>query len=319
MLHSRRIGAVLVVVTVLPAMVWAIEATPTDRQMAVTIDDLPVALGGRHDLGQRETITRDLLAVLAEHGVPAVGFVNESKLEVDGSIEPRMVGLLEQWLAAGFELGNHTYSHPDLHRVPLDEWLADALRGERQLRPLVAQRGETLRYFRHPFLHVGQSPEVQQAVTAWLADHGYTVAPVTVDNSEWIYGRAYAGPFNDGDRALMAKIGRSYVDYMLSVVSFYEGQAETIVGRPIPQVLLIHAYALNADHLDALLDRLEADGWTWVTLEQALADPVFRRPIDGYTGSAGITWLHRWAITEGRDRSVLEGEPAVPAWVEALR
>ncbi len=319
MLPSGRARALLAaLLTMAAVVVGAADSEPQIRQMAVTIDDLPVALGSRHDLGQREKITRDLVAVLAEHGVPAVGFVNESKLETDGAVDPRMVALLEGWLDAGLELGNHTFSHPDLHRVPVEEWLADAARGERLLRPMVERRGGVLRYFRHPFLHVGRTVQVQQTAAAWLADHGYTVAPVTVDNSEWIYGRAYADPYNAGDRAVMSKIAASYVEYMLDVVSYFEGQSTAILGRPIPQILLIHAYALNADHLGTLLDRLEAGGWTWITLEQALADPVYRRPIDGYTGSGGITWLHRWAITEGLDRGVFTGEPEVPAWVEEL-
>jgi peptidoglycan/xylan/chitin deacetylase (PgdA/CDA1 family) len=193
--------------------------------------------------------------------------------------------------------------------------MADVVRGERTAKPLVEAAGGRWRWFRHPYLHVGRSVEVQQETAAFLAARGYTVAPVTVDNSEWVYGRAYAAAMNAGDRELMAKLGADYQRYMLEVVDFYEGQAGAIVGRPIPQVLLIHAYALNADHLGALLAALERREYRWITLEEALADPVFRQPIDGYTGAGGITWLHRWAITEGLDREIFEGEPEVPEWV----
>jgi peptidoglycan/xylan/chitin deacetylase (PgdA/CDA1 family) len=286
--------------------------------MAVTIDDLPVSLSSRHSHAQLVRITEDLLETLGERGVPAVGFVNESKLETEGTVDPRKVALLERWLEAGLELGNHTYSHPDLHRIELEDWLADAARGERRLRPLVEGRGSTLRYFRHPFLHVGRSVETQRKVAGWLAARGYTVAPVTVDNSEWVYGRAYAGAYNAGDAELQRRIANSYLDYMTEVVSYYEDQALKIAGRPIPQVLLVHAYALNADHLGALLDRLTARGWVWISLEEALADPVYSRPIDGYTGRGGITWLHRWALTEGLDPAIFAGEPAVPRWIEEL-
>ncbi|MBV8518049.1 MAG: hypothetical protein JO197_11675 [Acidobacteria bacterium] len=44
--------------------------------------------------------------------------------------------------------------------------------------------------------------------------------------------------------------------------------------------------------------------------------PAYRKSVDGYTGAGGITWLHRWAITEGRDRAIFAGEPRVPHWVE---
>jgi peptidoglycan/xylan/chitin deacetylase (PgdA/CDA1 family) len=295
------------------------DVSPKVRFMAVTVDDLPVALGSRHSEEQWRRITNDLLAALSKHGVPAVGFVNESRLETDGAVNPTKVRVLESWLDAGMELGNHTYSHPDLHRISVEEWLADAEKGERILRPMLEKRGKPLRYFRHPFLHTGRSVEVQHTVAGWLAEKGYAVSPVTVDNSEWVYGRAYSGAYNSSNRKLLTKIGASYVDYMLEVVKYYEGQAQAIVGRSIPHILLIHAYALNADHLDTLLDRLESRGYTWISLEEALTDPVYQRPVHGYNGSGGITWLHRWAITQNLDRSIFKGEPEVPVWIEELR
>lgn len=291
-------------------------ASPTpDRRMAITLDDLPVGPPGRHTTAQQEEITAGLLATLAEHDVPVVGFVNEAKLESDGEVDPERVALLERWLDAGQELGNHGHSHLDLHTVDPERWMADVLRGERVTRPLVEGRGGTLRWFRHPFLHTGRSPEVQRRTERFLADHGYRVAPVTVDNGEWIYADAYADAWNRGDGAAMDRLGEDYVRYMLEVVEFYEAQAERIVGGALPHVLLLHAYALNADRLDALLTRLEERGYRWIPLDEALEHPAYDRPTHGYTGPGGITWLHRWAITEGLDPALFRGEPEVPQWV----
>lgn len=293
-------------------------AAVSKRLMAVTVDDLPVAQPSWHSEAQMDRITADLLTAFAEHGVPAVGFVNEGKLVRQGAVEAFRLGLLRRWLAAGLELGNHGYGHLDLHRVPADEWMADVVRGEAVTRPLAEAAGGSYRYFRHPFLHVGTSVGVQRETLAFLGERGYTVAPVTVDNSEWVYGRAYANAYNAADEALMERLGRDYLRYMLEVVEYYEGQSEAIVGRAIPHVLLVHAYALNADWLDRLLTALEARGYSWITLDAALADPVYARPIDGFTGQGGITWLHRWAITEGLDRSIFAGEPEVPEWVDRM-
>lgn len=290
-----------------------------ERLMAVTIDDLPVAQMSWHSDEQMNRITTDLLATLTKHRVPAVGFVNEGKLETNGEVNAFRLGLLARWLEAGFELGNHGYAHLDLHKVPPEEWKADVVLGETQTRKLVEASGGKLRYFRHPFLHTGLSVEVQTDTYDFLRSHGYTVAPVTIDNSEWVYGRAYAKAYNDGDEELQQRIGRDYIRYMLEVVDFYEGQSEAIVGRAFPHVLLVHAYALNADWLEELLIELEHRGYGWVSLEKALDDPVYQRPIDGWTGMGGITWLHRWAITEGVDRSVFDGEPEPPEWIAAIR
>lgn len=286
--------------------------------MAVTVDDLPVGPPNRHTTEQQERITARLLAALTAHRVPAVGFVNEAKLEVDGAVDPRRVALLERWLDAGMELGNHGHSHLDLHRVGVASWQEDVLRGERVIRPLVEKRGRKLQWFRHPFLHAGRSAEVQNQVEAFLAARGYRVAPVTIDNGEWMYGGAYAGAWNRGDQALMTRLGEDYLRYMQDMVAFYEEQSESIVKRRIPQVLLIHAYALNADRLGELLERLERRGYRWVSLAEALEDPAYRLSAGGYVGDAGITWLHRWAITARMDPRIFRGEPEVPGWVEAL-
>lgn len=39
---------------------------------------------------------------------------------------------------------------------------------------------------------------------------------------------------------------------------------------------------------------------------------------DLYTGSGGITWLHRWALTQGKRGDFFQGEPEVDAFINAL-
>ncbi|AKS41620.1 polysaccharide deacetylase family protein [Wenzhouxiangella marina] len=287
--------------------------------LAVTIDDLPVGPPSRHDLDQQTRITERLLAVLRARAVPAIGFVNEARLEREGELDPERVALLRRWLDAGMALGNHGYEHLSLHRVEPEIWIEDALRGDIVTRRLLAERGMTPVWFRHPYLHVGRSAEIQRMTAQALAERGYRIAPVTVDNGEWVYADAYARAWNANDRESMERIGRDYLRYMLEMVVFYENQSLAIVGEPIPQTLLIHANALNADYLGPLLDALSERGYRFVDLEQATKHPAYQRPIHGYTGPGGITWLHRWALTAGVDASVFRGEPEVPDWVDALR
>lgn len=150
------------------------------RKVAVTIDDLPANLFGG-DIEDWQQMTATLLDGLVRHQVPAVGFVNGSKLHVDGSAEPdpARVALLQAWVDAGLELGNHSYSHPDLHNTPLEQYQRDVLRGALVTSRILAAAGRTPRYFRHPFLHTGVDLPTRDAFHAFLADHGYQVAPVT--------------------------------------------------------------------------------------------------------------------------------------------
>lgn len=292
-------------------------SAPSGRAVAVTFDDLPVVSVLPLDQAQREALTTALLNAIGRHQVPAIGFVNENKLaDSAGPPDPLRVALLQRWLDAGLELGNHTWSHPDLHRIPLREFEAEVLRGEVVTRRLLAARGKTPRYFRHPFLHTGRSVAVRDSLTAFLAEHGYRVAPVTIDNADYVFAAAYDRVLSGGDRAGAARVRATYLDYMDSVAAFYERQSLAILGREPPQVLLLHASRLNADAFDDLATMLARRGYRFIPLEEALADPAYASA-DSYTGPAGITWLHRWAMTAGISPTVFQGEPDAPGWIAA--
>ncbi len=282
--------------------------------IAVTVDDLPLQAVRDRSTADIATINAGLLDALRQHEIEAVGFVNEVKLEVDGGVDPQRVDVLSAWLEAGHELGNHSYSHPNLHATPIDEYLADIDRGDAVIRPLAERHGSSVRYFRHPFLRTGRSIETRDAVHRWLSANGYMVAPVTIDNSEWIYSAAYDRAHRSADEALKHRLGESYVDYMAAKTAFFVDNGRSMFDRDIAQVLLIHANRLNADWFDALADRLRTDGHSFIDLDTALADPAFDSD-DLSTGPGGISWLHRWILAADVDRSILAGEPRTPQWV----
>ncbi len=119
---------------------------PAARSIAITFDDLPaVSLVGKLDSSEA-VATAKLLRTLQEMRVPAIGFVNEGKLDPSGNgkPDPQRLAVLRQWLDAGLELGNHTYSHQSFHKSSAEEFTADILRGEAQTRPLMAAYGKQL-------------------------------------------------------------------------------------------------------------------------------------------------------------------------------
>ncbi len=265
-------------------------------EIAVTFDDLPLMNAG---------LTRELLGQLTARKIPVVGFVNTRKV---GD-----VALLDRWMEAGFELGNHTYSHLDLHHASPEAFEDDIVKGETPLRDVVRRHRGTLRYFRHPMLHTGRTDEVRERIDAFLAKRGYTVAPVTIDNSEWIFARAY-DLAEDGDQK---KVVAAYLDYMLAKVAYHDDEAKKLFGREIRQVLLVHANALNAHAFGTLADRLKKRGHRFITLERALEDPAYRSR-DGWRGAGGISWLDRWAITRGVPKGFFASEPKTPRWIQDL-
>ena len=70
---------------------------------------------------------------------------------------------------------------------------------------------------------------------------------------------------------------------MESIVAFFEARSIEVVGREFPQVLLLHANQLNADLMPDLLAMFRRRGYTFVSLDRALADEAYRLP-DDYAG-----------------------------------
>jgi hypothetical protein len=134
---------------------------------------------------------------------------------------------------------------------------------------------------------------------------------VTIDNQEWVFAAAYLRARERQDAEQMEQITTAYFEHIEACVQYYRELSARLFRRDIPQVLLLHANQLNADHIDELLARLRAGGAEFVTLEQAVSDPAYQSA-DSYVGPRGLSWLQRWALS--RELPVPE-EPREPVWV----
>jgi peptidoglycan/xylan/chitin deacetylase (PgdA/CDA1 family) len=275
------------------------------REVAITIDDLPRGGdGGARSLVEVRALTERLLRPFRDQGIPVIGFVNQGR-QVDFGPEG-LRQILDLWLDFGADLGNHSYSHLNINNVSLDEYTADILKGEPILRAALAAREKALRFFRHPFLFTGPTLEIKSGLQAFLDRHGYRVAPVTLDNSDYEYAALYTKPqYRD-------RVRSEYVPYMESVVAFFEARSVKVVGREFPQLLLLHANQLNAELMPDLLAMFRRRGYTFLSLDQALADDAYRLA-EEYVGRGGFSWIHRWSRTKGM---AAEGEPEPPSWVQ---
>lgn len=284
-------------------------ASPTPLEIAVTFDDLPAVEG---ELANIQRLTKKLLAAIRTSQVPAIGFVNEGKLFVYGEIDPR-TALLREWLDSGLQLGNHTYSHINIGQVPFDTYAEDLIRGETVTRMLLAERGQKLRYFRHTQLRTGPTEEYRAQLNSLLERRGYVTAPVTIDNNDYIFARAYARATARSDKSAKQRLAKEYLVYMEKVVAHFEDLSRTFLGRPMKHTLLLHANDLNADHFPALARMLRNRGYKFISLDEALTDPAYRLP--EAQSPRGISWLHRWMLAKGLP---MQEEPLEAEWVRTL-
>ena len=302
----RRIPIIFALVTI----AFAQAAKPPDRQVAVTIDDLPAAMADHLSAAEITAMTQKLLTTLCDQKIPVVGFVNEKKLYKTGQVDER-IQALEMWLDYGFELGNHTFSHMSLNQAGLKAWEDDVIQGETVTRMLMTQKKMKLRYFRHPFLDTGRDLLTRREAEAFLVDRGYRIAPITLDAWDWMFAGLYQDAKQRNDAAFAQQVVKEYLAYHEQVFAYYEQLSLKVVGYEPKQILLLHASDLEADHIGELMDLLRKRGYRFITLEDALSDPAYSLP-DTYVGEEGTGWIDHWAITQSK---IPHDAPVIPQWV----
>jgi beta-lactamase regulating signal transducer with metallopeptidase domain/peptidoglycan/xylan/chitin deacetylase (PgdA/CDA1 family) len=270
------------------------------RRVAVTFVALPAVR--TYHTPRADKDTRRLLATLAANRIRTVGFVNEKQFyreEDGGRLDEERVRLLKLWLDAGHELGTQTRAHSNLYKTPLAEFQQDVIRGEEITGKLMSERGMRPRYFSYPYLNTGPNRETKEAAEAFLAGRGYQIHQVTIDNSDWLYGRVYADAHRAEDEETMRRVADEYLPYMERMFEYYEELSRTTLGYELPQVLMLTANALNAHKMEDLVAMMKRRGYEFVTLEEALEDKAYRQKT-GYIGRGGLSWLERWALDKGQ-------------------
>ena len=286
------------------------------RRVAITVDDLPGAIPAtptaNGELRDLDRYNEAIPAILQAHHAPAIGFVNEKRLHVAGERDAR-AALLQRWIDAGFELGNHTYSHANFNQVSLQEMEDETIRGEVVTRSLLAAVGKPERYFRYPYLFTGPTPELKESFAAFLKSRGYKNAPVTVDNADYMFNDILHEALVQQDTKLAEQTKREYLQFAQTEFAYFEEASRKLFAREIPQVFLMHDNEINTETLDELLGLLEKRGYRFVSLDEALADSAYATP-DRFVGTAGISWMDRWRVFFGQ-KADYEHDPDPPDWV----
>ena len=284
------------------------------KQICITVDDLPIVPYGISSTWDQFEITKKLLNTFKKYNVPAIGFVNEGKLYWEGKLNNKKYKLLAYWPTNGFELGNHTYSHGSYNKLSFEDFTNDILKGEELTRPLLEEHGLELKYFRHPFLHTGNTKGATDSLHQFLAEHNYIVAPVTIDNEDYLFAHAYGKAYQKGDSSLMKKIGESYIEHSEEKLKYYEKLTTTLFSTEMSQIMLTHANQLNADYMDKLLVMLKKHGYTFISQTEALKDAAYNEPVTKFN-NWGISWLEKWVLSRGQNLDILKESPDVPSFI----
>ena len=288
------------IVAMLAAVLGSVAASvPAAAQdtVALTFDDLP-SLSLLKSQAYTDYSNQMILRGLKRHQMPAIGFVNEGKL--DEGDRARQIADLKLWLDAGMDLGNHTFSHESPNNLSAKAYIADIAQGERVTRPLMTKYHKTETWFRYPYLETGKTLKEKTAIQDWLKAHGYRIAPVTMENSDWLFAEPYDDAIARHQDARIKRIRAQYLAYTDLMVGWYQSAGHALLGRPMAFVMLMHVSRLNADCFEDVAAIIERHKLKTVTLEEAMKDPAYAMP-DTYVGADGDEWLERWSTTLKKD------------------
>jgi peptidoglycan/xylan/chitin deacetylase (PgdA/CDA1 family) len=241
-------------------------------EIAITIDDLPVHAPYPPGLTPL-AVNRQMIAALKNGHVPATAFVNAVNVKDTGTMQA-----LREWHAAGFVLGNHTWSHPHLSQFTIPEFEQELTKGE----PILDKLGGSTdwRWFRYPFLDEGKDDGQRIAARQVLAKHGYRVAAVTMSFSDWAFTPAWARCNAKHDEAALAELQRLYLQAARQNLSVARQTAHELYGRDIRYVLLMHVSAMSAHMMPQLIRLYRSSGFRLVPLQEAERDPAYAADTD---------------------------------------
>lgn len=245
----------------LVALLMINAAHAQQKELAITIDDLPFVGNARTkgDLNREHDRFLKLLQALVDRKVPATGFI------IAGSIGKGQWELLEEFRESGFELGNHTYSHPSLNSMATEKYIDNVNRADTILQPIMT----TPKYFRYPYLAESKG-EKRTKVHQYLAEHQYTIAPVTIDSKDYNFNaQLLAIPWQRRAQSL-GQFKKRYLDYIWSQTLKAEARSH---GKG-KQILLVHANLLNSHFLGDVIDMYQKNGYKIISLSEALKGPA---------------------------------------------
>jgi peptidoglycan/xylan/chitin deacetylase (PgdA/CDA1 family) len=237
------------------------------QSVAFTFDDGPhLSETPRLSPQQRNAA---LLAALAKHQVKSALFVTAD----NGATKPGGYALARAWGDAGHVIGNHTMTHLDLDspKVTLSQYQKEVLDCDAIIKTLPGYQ----KWLRFTFLREGNTPEKRDGMRSFLQQQGYRNAYVSLDTSDWRLDDKLFEVLTKDPKADLAPIKKAYLDHLRQRALAYRALSHKLQGRDIAQVMLLHHNLINALWLDDAIAQFKQMGWTIITPEEALRDPVY--------------------------------------------
>ncbi len=247
------------------------------QQVALTFDDGPKTHAT--PLLSPQERNQALLKHLQKAGVPGALFVTLH----NGADTPEGLALLQAWGKAGHRIGNHTVTHPDLNAAAttLEAYQKELVACDQVIATIPGYRP----WFRFTFLREGNTPEKRDGMRTFLKDKGWRNAYVSLDTSDWALDERLEKVLEKNSKADITPIKEAYLSHLKQRAAAYRDLSKRLLGREIPQVMVMHHNLLNALFLGDAIEMLKKEAWTFVDPQDAFKDPAYplqpERPAPG--------------------------------------
>lgn len=239
-------------------------------EVAITVDDLPANGKLPHNV-TRMDVAKKIISVFKKHHISGIyGLINGEKIKN----EQNGIEVLNEWIKSGNYLGNHTFDHIDLAKTNSHRYIKNIQKNEMILSQLMI--GNDYRYFRYPFLSEGSTQEKRDTIRQFLFENSYKIAPVTVDFFEYEWNDPYVRCLNNRDGKSIEWLKGTYLSQANNALIIAHELSTMLFKKDIKNVLLIHINSFTAEMLDELLTSYENQGVKFITLSEALNDPVYK-------------------------------------------
>jgi hypothetical protein len=224
-----------------------------------------------------------ILNTLQKNSLKAALFVVGRNIDNDEGKQ-----LLAPWDKAGHLIGNHTYSHRNYNapETVVADYLQDILRAEELLKEFPRFQ----KYFRFPALKEGDTAAKRDTMRAFLAEHGYRVGHVTIDNSDWLIDNRLTTRLKKDANADIKPYRDFYLEHMWARAEYYDALARRVMRRPVKHTLLVHFNLLNGLFLNDLIEMFKSKGWRPIDAEEAFTDSVFASKPRVLPAGESIVW-----------------------------
>ena len=275
------------------------------KSISITIDDVP-----NTTKYEKDHFRPILLSVLDSLKVPFSVFINEDKIYKTTWLDKNKE-LFETWVKNEHAIiGNHTYSHSRYSEVGFENFVKDIEKGDSLTKLYAAKYNKELKFFRFPFNDMGKDSTQHIQIREYLKSKDFSIAPFTVESSDWMFDMVYQYYLNNGDTEKAKAIGKQYVDKTLELVHFYDRMATSLYRRSVQHIYLCHDNAINADYLAEIITKLKQADYKIVSFEESLKDPIYKQK-DTYYKKWGISWLYRYMDTQEERVKWMKLEPGI--------